>query len=152
MACKKCALNFEKRRFEENFKNWLFSDHCLCRLFPCISMKLGTFVKWSFLVITNKSTRTCLNIFENSITGFLSGFFQGKSIVMQISFVMLIFLLFSDQISGGSLQGGKLPHGGAPCGKKQVEKHEKVASFPCSHADLFPVFPARAKTRQKVFH
>ena len=38
---------------------------------------------------------------------------------MQISFVMLIFLLFSDQISGEgdkSLWGGKLPQvsGGAP--------------------------------------
>ena len=35
--------------------------------------------------------------------GFLPGIFSGgtKSIVMQISFVMLIFLLFSDQISRG---------------------------------------------------
>ena len=41
-------------------------------------------------------------------------FFRGESIVMQISFVML---LFSDQISGRgkSFQGGKLPQGGAPC-------------------------------------
>ena len=52
-------------------------------------------------------------------TGFLPGiFFSGaKSIVMQISFVMLIFLLFSDQISGGTKVsegvGGKLPQGGA---------------------------------------
>ena len=41
--------------------------------------------------------------------GFLPGIFSGgKPIVMQISFVMLIFLLFSDQISGGrqkSLRG-----------------------------------------------
>ena len=45
-------------------------------------------------------------------TGFLPGFFQAeaKSIVMQISFVMLIFLLFSDRISGG----GKLPQVGRP--------------------------------------
>ena len=36
--------------------------------------------------------------------GFLPGFFSGvgaKSTVMQISFVMLIFLLLSDQILGG---------------------------------------------------
>ena len=42
-----------------------------------------------------------------------------KSIVTQLSFVMLIFLLFSDQISGG-----KLPQGGAPlprCGRKPVK-------------------------------
>ena len=52
--------------------------------------------------------------------GFLPGIiFQGggqaKSIVIQISFVMLIFLLFSDQISGAleSLRG-ELPHGAPP--------------------------------------
>ena len=59
-------------------------------------------------------------------TGFLPGIFGGggaKSIVMKISFVMLIFLLFSDQISGGqkSPKGeGKL-HQGEPlplCGRK----------------------------------
>ena len=49
--------------------------------------------------------------------GFLLGIFSGgaKSIVMQISFVML---LFSDQISGRGKSfrgGGKLPQGGAPC-------------------------------------
>ena len=32
---------------------------------------------------------------------FFQEYFQGGSIVMQISFVVLIFLLFSDQISGG---------------------------------------------------
>ena len=45
-------------------------------------------------------------------------FFMGaKSIVMQISFVLLIFLLFSDQISGGqkSLRG-------ANCGAKPGEE------------------------------
>ena len=43
-------------------------------------------------------------------------FWGAKSIVMQISFVMLIFLLFSDQISGGKVsEGGKLPQEGAPC-------------------------------------
>ena len=57
--------------------------------------------------------------------GFLPGIFSGgdKSIAMQISFVMLIFLLFSDQILGGqkSPRGGKLPQVGrplAPCGRK----------------------------------
>ena len=45
-------------------------------------------------------------------------FFGGgtKSIVRQISFVMLIFLLFSDQISGGrSLRGGANWFRGRPC-------------------------------------
>ena len=32
-----------------------------------------------------------------------------KSIVMQISFAMLIFLLFSDQISGGQSATGGVP-------------------------------------------
>ena len=30
-------------------------------------MKLGTFVQWPFLVIRNKSARTCLNIFGDSV-------------------------------------------------------------------------------------
>ena len=57
-------------------------------------------------------------------TGFLTGilFFWvgGKSIAMQISFVMLIFLLFSDQIAGrgqkflGGTASGRAP----PCGRK----------------------------------
>ena len=55
-------------------------------------------------------------------TGFLPGiffFFGGgrKSTVMQISFAMLIFLLFSDQTSGGgkvSEWGRKLPQEKAP--------------------------------------
>ena len=33
------------------WKNWLFSNHCICHLAQCISMKLGTFVQWSFLAI-----------------------------------------------------------------------------------------------------
>ena len=47
----------------------------------------------------------------NILAGFLKEFFQGgESIVMQISFVML---LFSDQISGGgkSLQGANCLRG-----------------------------------------
>ena len=48
---------------------------------------------------------------------FFQEFFQGaKSIVMQISFIMLIFLLFSDQILGGAKvsEGSKLLEKGAP--------------------------------------
>ena len=67
MPCKESPLNFKKLHFEENFKNWLFSNHCLCRLVPCISVKLGTSVWWPFLVITNKSERICLNIFGDFI-------------------------------------------------------------------------------------
>ena len=48
--------------------------------------------------------------------GFLPGIFsRGKSIVMQISFVMLIFLLFWDQISGEKVSEGGQSASGAPC-------------------------------------
>ena len=67
MPGKKCDLNFKKRHFEKNLKTWPFSNYCLCRLVECISMKVGTFVKWSLLVITNKSAKICLNIFEDSV-------------------------------------------------------------------------------------
>ena len=32
-----------------------------------ILMKLGTFVKWSFRVLANKSARSCLNIYGDSV-------------------------------------------------------------------------------------
>ena len=57
-------------------------------------------------------------------------FFQGgKSIVMQISFVMLIFLLFWDQISGRTKvsEGGKLPQGAPPC--PLVEESQLTLEF-----------------------
>ena len=51
------------------------------------------------------------NIHPASESGFLQGIFSGgggaKSIVIQISFVMLIFLLFSNQFFWG--EGGKFP-------------------------------------------
>ena len=57
---------------------------------------------------------------QDSIHGLLLAFFQeffqgAKSVVMQISFVMIIFLLFLDQISGEgkSLRGGQTASGGA---------------------------------------
>ena len=54
-------------------------------------------------------------VLECNMLAFFQEFFQGaKSIVMQISFVMLIFLLFSDKISGGQTASG----GDAPCGRK----------------------------------
>ena len=55
-------------------------------------------------------------------SGFFQEFFQGaKSIVMQICFVMLIFLLFSEQISGGSLRGeANCPRGRTPVEESQV--------------------------------
>ena len=55
--------------------------------------------------------------------GFLPVIFSGgpKSIVMQIYFIMLIFLLLSDQISGGkSLWGGQTTSGGAPVEESQT--------------------------------
>ena len=49
--------------------------------------------------------------------------FRGaKSIVMQISFVMLIFLLFSDQISGGA----KVSEGGTASGGRPLWKKARV--------------------------
>ena len=67
MLYKRCALNFKTRHFEENLQNWLFSNHCRCRIVPCISMKPCTFVKGSFLVTTNKSTIICFNIFGDCV-------------------------------------------------------------------------------------
>ena len=67
MPCKKCTLNFKKQHLKKILKNWLFSNHCLCHLVPCISMKLGTFVWWSFVVIKNKSARICFIILEDSV-------------------------------------------------------------------------------------
>ena len=58
-------------------------------------------------------------------TGFLRGIFSGgaKSIVMQISFVMPIFLLFLDQISGGAKvsEGANCLRGRPPCERKPGE-------------------------------
>ena len=48
-------------------------------------------------------------------SGFLPGIFLGKICCYANFFVILIFLLFSDQISGGkSLRGGKTASKGAP--------------------------------------
>ena len=75
---------------------------------------------------------------------FFQEFFQGaKSIVMQISFVMLIFLLFSDQISGGqkSLRG-QTASGGHPLppfGRKpvyQIVKWSVVETDPLQEQEL----------------
>ena len=54
-------FGFQKATFWRKLKNWLFWNHCLCRLVQSILMKIGTFFQWSFLVIINKSSRTCLN-------------------------------------------------------------------------------------------
>ena len=56
------------------------------------------------------TVNVCFECFENTIVfslAFFQEFFEGESIVMHISFVMLIFLLFSDEILGGqkSLMG-----------------------------------------------
>ena len=63
-------------------------------------------------------------VFFSQKPGFLLGIFSrgAKSIVMQSSFVML---LFSDQISGR----GKLPQGGAPCPPPPpVEESQKLGT------------------------
>ena len=71
------------------------------------------------------------------MAGFLPGIFSGggKTIVMQISFVMLIFVLFSDQISrrdkvseGGG--GGKLRQGPPNSGRKTEDRYvDKVSTL-----------------------
>ena len=53
-----------------------------------------------------------LHMKRYTILAFFQDFFGGESIVMQISFVMLIFLLFSDQISGRKSLRGKTASGG----------------------------------------
>ena len=67
IPCKKSALNSKKLQFLRKTKNWLFSNHCICHLVQCISMKLGTIVQWSFLVIRNKSARICLEVNRDSV-------------------------------------------------------------------------------------
>ena len=77
-------------------------------------------------VIRNNQFRELesLKLGKNSIfSGFLPGIFfgGGESIVRQISFVMPIFLLFSDQISGGGKSlwgGGNCLRGAPPLWKK----------------------------------
>ena len=74
-------------------------------------------------------------------TGFLPGIFSGgaKYILMQISFVMLIFLLFSDEISGEAkvCEGGKLPQGAPrpPCGRKPEKSPKMYQTSKCKTAE-----------------
>ena len=65
------------------------------------------------------------NIHPASESGFLSGIFSGESIVMQISFVMLIFLLFSNQFfwGGEANSRGKLLEGKVSSQPNNVSKH-----------------------------
>ena len=65
------------------------------------------------------------NIHPASESDFLSGIFSGESIVMQISFVMLIFLLFSEPIllGGGANSQGKLLEGKDSSQQSNVSKH-----------------------------
>ena len=85
IPCNKWALNFTMQHFEKTHKNWRFSDHCLSRLLQCISMKLGTFFQWSFLVILNKPASTCMNIFGNTAIQSLKSGKIGKSGVVPMS-------------------------------------------------------------------
>ena len=71
------------------------------------------------------------------LTGFLPGIFSGESIVMQISFVML---LFSDQISRGgkSFQGGG--GGGRPDSSSIVSCRNLLVYFVDTGKFLFKKF------------
>ena len=77
---------------------------------------MTTFFAYAARSCTQKLVRTWLTEIQQSDSGFLLGTFSGggaKSIVMQISFVTL---LFSDQIlgRGKSFQGGQTASGGRP--------------------------------------
>ena len=65
--------------------------------------------------------------------GFLPGISsqEGDFRVVQISFVMLVFLLLSDQISEGAKvsEGGKLPQGGAPCSPPLLWEKARLCSL-----------------------
>ena len=64
------------------------------------------------------------NIHPASESDFLSGIFSGEYIVMQISFVMLIFLLFSNQFfGGGATSRGKLLEGKDSSQQNNVSKY-----------------------------
>ena len=82
-------------------------------------------------------------------SGFLPRIFfkGGRSIVMQISFVMLIFLLFSDQISGDKiLRGGrKLPQGGE---RPPVE--ESQASWAVHTLKIYRILATSARKKIKL--
>ena len=64
------------------------------------------------------------NIYPASESGFLPGIFLGgESIVMQISFVMLIFLLFSNQFFGKGKFPEQIALGKASSQPNNVSKH-----------------------------
>ena len=67
VPCKKMCFKFQKATFWRKLENCPFSNHCLGRLVPSILMKLGTFIWWSFLVLTNKSARIYMNIMGDSV-------------------------------------------------------------------------------------
>ena len=58
--------NLRENDVENSVRTLLFSNHCLS-LGPMHSMKLGTFVQWSFFVFPNNSARICLNIFADTV-------------------------------------------------------------------------------------
>ena len=67
------------------------------------------------------------NIHPASESGFLPEIFLGESTVMQISFVLLIFRLFSNQLflGRGANSRGKLLEGKASSQPNNVSKHRK---------------------------
>ena len=64
MPCKKCALNFKKRHFEESYKKLAILKSFRMPFGFTYFNELGTVVQWSFLVIRNTSARICLNILD----------------------------------------------------------------------------------------
>ena len=93
-----------------------------------------TITPWGTEIQQGSYTTFSMHLLEENLA-FFQEFFQGvKPIVMQISFVLLFFLLFLDQISGGSIRGGKLPWGCplSPCGGKPEIADEIFLYISCS--------------------
>ena len=67
MPCKKFALNFKKRYFEENKKLAIFKSMPLPFGSVYFNETWHICYYWSFLVTTIKSARICVNIFGDSV-------------------------------------------------------------------------------------
>ena len=124
-----------------SFKCWWLSGNSTISfsiVYPLISSgPLSVFSNYT----SSKQTKLLRHISE-LLLAFFQEFFQGvKSIVMQFSFVMLIFLLFSDQFSGGkSLWWGQTASGVAPpC--PPVEESQAHQNTPLSKDDTKKLIP-----------
>ena len=95
-------------------KKMFVEGMCEVAKITTICIKISTFEK-RYFVFDQNFWLSSMNVFQGG---------GAKSIVMQISFVMLIFPLFSDQISGGAKvsEGGQTASGGG--GRPPVEESQ----------------------------